>query len=40
MASEAPFTVQGRHDALVHLWGSMRTLAVSLYEVTNDIRLM
>jgi hypothetical protein len=34
------FHVQGGHDALVRLSGCMRTLAVSLYKVTNDIRLM
>src|SRR5205823_4160643 len=34
------FTVQGSHDALVHLSGATRTLAVSLYKVANDIRLM
>src|SRR3984885_10748284 len=34
------FTVQGAHDALVQLSGSLRTLAVSLYKVANDIRLM
>src|ERR1700733_3196820 len=34
------FTVQGAHDALVHLSGTLRTLAVSLYKVANDIRLM
>jgi fumarate hydratase class II len=34
------FTVQGAHDALVQLSGSMRTLAVSLYKIANDIRLM
>jgi fumarate hydratase class II len=34
------FTVQGSHDALVHLSGTMRTLAVSLYKIANDIRLM
>src|SRR6476619_1290194 len=34
------FTVQGAHDALVHLSGALRTLAVSLYKVANDIRLM
>src|SRR5271155_25090 len=34
------FTVQGAHDALVHLSGAMRTLAVSLYKIANDIRLM
>lgn len=34
------FTVQGAHDALVQLSGSLRTLAVSLYKISNDIRLM
>jgi len=34
------FTVQGAHDALVHLSGTLRTLAVSLYKVGNDIRLL
>jgi fumarate hydratase class II len=34
------FTVQGAHDALVHLSGTLRTLATSLYKVANDIRLM
>jgi fumarate hydratase, class II len=34
------FTVQGAHDALVHLSGALRTLAVSLYKIGNDIRLM
>ena len=34
------FAVQGAHDALVHLSGSLRTLSVSLYKVANDIRLM
>src|SRR6202142_991037 len=33
------FTVQGAHDALVHLSGAMRTLAVSLYKIANDVRL-
>jgi fumarate hydratase, class II len=39
---EAPnkFTVQGAHDALVHLSGTFRTLAVSLYKIANDIRLL
>src|ERR1700722_5297024 len=42
-ASAAPiaeFTVQGAHDALVQLSGTLRTLAVSLYKIANDIRLM
>ncbi|MFN9645539.1 MAG: class II fumarate hydratase [Cyanobacteriota bacterium] len=34
------FTVQGGHDALVHVSGAMRTLATSLYKIANDIRLM
>ena len=34
------FTVQGAHDALVQLSGTFRTLAVSLYKITNDIRLL
>ncbi len=34
------FTVQGAHDALVQLSGTLRTLAVSLYKIGNDIRLM
>jgi fumarate hydratase class II len=34
------FAVQGSHDALVQLSGTLRTLAVSLYKIGNDIRLM
>jgi len=34
------FTVQGAHDALVQLSGAFRTLAVSLYKIGNDIRLL
>jgi len=34
------FAVQGAHDALVHLSGTLRTLAVSLYKIANDIRLL
>src|SRR5438309_8684437 len=34
------FTVQGAHDALVQLSGTLRTLGVSLYMIANDIRLM
>ena len=34
------FTVQGAHDALVQLSGTLRTLAVSLYKFANDIRLL
>jgi fumarate hydratase class II len=34
------FAVQGSHDALVQFSGTLRTLAVSLYKIANDIRLM
>jgi fumarate hydratase class II len=34
------FAVQGGHDDLVALSGALRTLAVSLYKIANDIRLM
>ena len=34
------FAVQGGHDSLVQLSGTLRTLAVSLYKIGNDIRLM
>ena len=34
------FAVQGAHDALVQLSGTLRTLAVSVYKIGNDIRLL
>jgi fumarate hydratase class II len=34
------FAVQAAHDDQVHLSGTLRTLAVSLYKIANDIRLM
>jgi fumarate hydratase class II len=34
------FAVQGAHDALVQFSGTMRTLAVSLFKIGNDIRLL
>jgi fumarate hydratase class II len=34
------FAVQGAHDGLVQLSATLRTLAVSLYKIANDIRLM
>jgi len=34
------FAVQGAHDGLVQLSGTLRTLAGSLYKIANDIRLM
>lgn len=34
------FTVQGAHDALVQLSGTLKTLAVSLFKIASDIRLL
>ncbi len=34
------FAVQGAHDALIQLSGTLRTLAASLYKIANDIRLL
>ena len=34
------FAAQGAHDALVMLSGAFKTLAVSLYKIANDIRLL
>jgi len=34
------FAAQGAHDALVHLSAALRTLAVSLYKIANDMRLL
>lgn len=34
------FTVQGSHDAIVQLSASLKTLAVSLYKIANDLRLL
>ncbi|MGH6621035.1 MAG: class II fumarate hydratase [Alphaproteobacteria bacterium] len=34
------FAAQGAHDALVMLSGAYKTLAVSLYKIANDIRLL
>src|SRR5262249_19903999 len=34
------FAVQGSHDDLIALSGTLRTLAVSLYKIANDLRLM
>jgi fumarate hydratase class II len=34
------FTVMGAHDALVMASGVLKTLAVSLYKIANDIRLL
>ncbi|MBV8834590.1 MAG: class II fumarate hydratase [Acidobacteriaceae bacterium] len=40
VTAQNKFTVQGAHDALVQVSGTLRTLAVSLYKIANDIRLM
>src|SRR5262249_1133314 len=40
VAAPNKFTLPGAHDALVQLSGTLRTLAVSLYKIANDIRLM
>ena len=34
------FAVQGAHDALVQFSSTLRTLAVSLYKIGNDVRLL
>jgi fumarate hydratase, class II len=34
------FAVQGAHDDLVQLSGTLKTLAVSLFKIANDIRLL
>jgi len=34
------FAVQGAHNALVQLSGTLKTLAVTLYKIANDIRLL
>jgi fumarate hydratase class II len=40
VSAQNKFAVQGAHDAIVQLSGSLRTLSVSLYKIANDIRLM
>jgi fumarate hydratase class II len=40
VAAPNKFAAQGAHDGLVMLSGALRTLAVSLYKIANDIRLM
>ncbi|MBU4535722.1 MAG: class II fumarate hydratase [Euryarchaeota archaeon] len=34
------FKVQGSHDALVMVSGTLKTLATSLYKISNDIRIL
>jgi fumarate hydratase class II len=40
VSAKNKFAVQGSHDALVQLSGTIKTLAVSLYKIANDIRLL
>jgi fumarate hydratase, class II len=40
VAAPNRFAVQGSHDALVATSGALKALAVSLYKIANDIRLM
>ena len=40
VAAPNKFTVQGAHDALVQLHGCFKTLAVALFKIANDIRLL
>jgi fumarate hydratase, class II len=34
------FTVQGAHDSLVQMSGTLKTLAASLFKIANDVRLL
>jgi len=40
VAAPNKFAVQGAHDDLVQLSATLKTLAVSLYKIANDIRLL
>ena len=40
MAAPNRFAVQGAHDAIVMVSGALKTMAVSLYKIANDIRLL
>jgi fumarate hydratase class II len=40
VAAPNKFTVQGAHDDLVQLSATLKTLAVSLFKIANDIRLL
>jgi fumarate hydratase class II len=40
MTAKNKFAVQGAHNALVQLSGSLKSLAASLYKIANDIRLL
>lgn len=40
VTAENKFAAQGAHNALVQMSASLKTLAVSLYKIANDIRLL
>lgn len=40
ITAQNKFAVQGSHDNLVQLSGTLKTLATSLYTIANDIRLL
>jgi fumarate hydratase class II len=40
VAAPNRFAVQGAHDAMVMVSGTLKTMAVSLYKIANDIRLL
>ncbi len=40
VTAENKFAVQGAHNALAQLSGALKSLAVSLYKISNDIRLL
>lgn len=40
VTAENKFAVQGAHNALAQLSGALKSLAVSLYKIANDIRLL
>jgi fumarate hydratase class II len=40
VSAKNKFAVQGSHNALTQLSGALKSLAVSLYKISNDIRLL
>jgi len=40
VTAPSKFAVQGAHDDLVHLSATLKTLAVSLFKIANDVRLL
>jgi len=40
MAAPNKFAVQGAHGAMVIVGGALKTMAVSLFKIANDIRLL